>query len=346
MEMPVLPNDPETATMTKPIRTAAFLFIPALLGALVLALAGPACAQGPRIKMLFPPGVRRGATGTITLTGENLKPGSRVLVSGEGVTASAAADGGGTSLAVKLQVAPDAIPDARELRVLGPNGASNAARVAIGTLPELVETEPNSKSAEGQLLKELPVTVYGRIETLGDIDTFRFHAAGGETWVFDLGSVSHGSSLDGYLALRDASGHELSTVMQELNRDPQLIHTFDAASDYTISVRDVEYRGSPEATYRLSIGQLPAVTHVLPLGLPRGQTTTVQLAGVNLGGMAAMDVSVPADYSRDTMTVVPKTPAGVAEPVRLAVSSLPESVEKEPNDDRAHANRLPSLPAA
>src|SRR2546422_11457840 len=79
----------------------------------------------PPRSTLFPYTTLFRSTGTITLSGENLKPGSRVLVSGEGVTASAAADGGGTSLAVKLQVAPDAIPDARELRVLGPNGASN-----------------------------------------------------------------------------------------------------------------------------------------------------------------------------------------------------------------------------
>src|SRR2546425_2366802 len=135
MEMPVLPNDPETATMTKPIRTAAFLFIPALLGALVLALAGPACAQGPRIKMLFPPGVRRGATGTITLSGENLKPGSRVLVSGEGVTATAAAEGGGTSLAGEVQGPPDANPHPHRPGVLGPHCASDAARVPMCTLP-------------------------------------------------------------------------------------------------------------------------------------------------------------------------------------------------------------------
>lgn len=327
--------------MMKPIQSAVFL-----LSAALLVPAAPTFAQAPRISTLFPPGVRRGTAGTLTLTGENLKPGSRVLVSGEGVTATAAAEGGGPTLAVKLQVAPEAVPDVRELRLLGPDGVSNAAHFAIGTLPELVETEPNSKPEEARLLKELPVTVYGRIGTLGQIDTFRFHAAAGETWVFDLGSASHGSRLDGSLTLRDASGNELASVIQSQNQDPQLIHEFAAAGDDTISVRDVEYRGSPEATYRLSVGQLPIVTHVLPLGLPRGKTTTVQLAGVNLGGMATLAVAVPADYTRDTMTVVPKTPAGVAEPMSLAVSSLPEWVEKEPNDDRAHATRLPSLPGA
>jgi hypothetical protein len=333
-------------TTIQPIRTTAFLYLASLLLTPV-----PALAQAPRITGVFPPGARRGASGSITLTGENLKPGSQVLVSGEGVTAHlgpARADPkkGDSALALQLQVAADALPGARELRVLGPDGASNAARITVGTLPEMVEMEPNNKPEEAQSLTALPVTVYGRIDPVGDIDTFRFHAGAGETWVFDLGSVSFGSRLDGYLTLRDASGREMATAVEELDRDPRLIHTFDSAGDYTISVRDMEYRGSPEATYALSIGRLPAVTHVLPLALARGRTTTVQLAGVNLGGMDTMQVSVPADYSGDTMAVVPKTPSGDAPPVQLTVSTLPEWVEKEPNDDPAHATPLPSLPGA
>src|SRR5262249_53236788 len=130
------------------------------------------------------------------------------------------------------------------------------------------------------------------------------------------------------------------------DQDPRLIHTFAAAGDYTLSVRDVAYRGGPEWTYRLAIGQLPTVTRVLPMGVPRGQKTTVQLAGFNLGGMATMDVTVPADYKDPTLTVAPKTPGGEAEPMKLAVSSLPEAVETEPNNDRAKATRLPSVPGA
>jgi hypothetical protein len=42
-----------------------------------------------------------------------------------------------------------------------------------------METEPNNQPEEAQLLKELPVTIYGRIDTLGDVDTFRFHAGAG-----------------------------------------------------------------------------------------------------------------------------------------------------------------------
>jgi hypothetical protein len=334
-----------------------------VLASWLVTLAAPAFAQAPQVSHVFPPGVRRGAAATVILMGENLKPESRILVSGEGIAAAVVAPPSvgsseqaaagdkkpaeaGKALSVRLEVAPDAAPGVRELRVLGPNGASNAARVAVGLRPDMVETEPNDKTEKAQALLELPATVYGRIESLGDEDTFRFRAAAGETWVFDLGSASHGSTLDGFLVLQDAKGRNVATLMEALEQDPRLIYSFKEGGDYTITVRDVTYRGSQQSTYRLSIGRLPAVTRVLPLGVPRGQTTTVQLAGVNLGGMVTMDVTVPADYAGSTLTVVPKTPAGEATPMHLAVTSLPEAVEAEPNNDRERATRLPGFPAA
>jgi hypothetical protein len=313
---------------------------------MLFALAAPTLAQAPKITAVWPPVVQRGQASTVTLAGEQLRAGSRVLVSGEGVTASTAAEGGDKSLGVRLEVEADAATGVRELRLLGPNGASNAARVAIGLLPALGETEPNGKLGEAQALAGLPVTVYGRIAELGDEDSFRFQAGAGETWVFELGSVSHGSGLDGTMRLRDERGQELASVMESLDQDPRLVYTFEAAGQYTVTVRDVTYKGSEGSTYRLSVGQLPRVTRVLPLAVPRGRTTTVQLAGVNLGGVASMDVSVPADYRGDTMAVVPKTPSGDAPPVSLAVSSMPEAVEAEPNDERGRATRLEALPAA
>src|SRR5947209_5457662 len=308
--------------MMKPTQAVLLFLTPLLLPAVRAVAQVPALKQAPRIKSVFPPGLRRGSGAAITLVGENLKPGSQVLVSGEGVTATVTAAGPApkqetaptesappkegappketlTSLIIQFQVAADALPGPRELRILGPNGASNAARITVGTLPEIGETEPNNKPEEAQALKELPVTVDGRIDAVGDVDRFRFHAVAGETWVFDLGSVSHHSALTGYMMLRDADDQELAAAMETLGQDPRLIHTFEKAGDYTLSVRDLEYHGDPSATYRLSIGQLPAITRALPLGLPRGQTTTVQLVGVNLGGMATMDVTVPADYARD-----------------------------------------------
>src|SRR5438105_9636265 len=87
-------DDRDRGSMMKPSRTVLPLLTAALLAPVVPAFAQvPALAQAPRIKSVFPPGVRRGSGAAITLTGVNLKPGSQVLVSGEGVTAAVTAVG-------------------------------------------------------------------------------------------------------------------------------------------------------------------------------------------------------------------------------------------------------------
>src|SRR5437763_10368018 len=87
----------------KPTRTVLLFITAALLTAALPAVAQvPALAQAPRIKTVFPPGVRRGSGAAITLVGVNLKPESRVLVSGEGVTAAVT----GAGPAPKQETAP------------------------------------------------------------------------------------------------------------------------------------------------------------------------------------------------------------------------------------------------
>src|SRR5437870_2274531 len=102
--------------MMKPTCTTRPILLLSLLG-----FTTAAHAQAPRITAIWPPGGGRGAARPITLTGENLKPGSRVMVSGQGVSGKAAAEGDGTSLVVRLDVDADAEPGVRELRILGPN---------------------------------------------------------------------------------------------------------------------------------------------------------------------------------------------------------------------------------
>ena len=71
----------------------------------------------------------------------------------------------------------------------------------------------------------------------GDQDQFRFRAGAGETWVFELGSVSFGSTLDGYLTLRDASAYNI----QFINGRPILIDTL-SFEEHTAGEPWVAYR--------------------------------------------------------------------------------------------------------
>ena len=55
-----------------------------------------------------------------------------------------------------------------------------------------------------------------------------------------------------------------------------------ADGKYTIQIRDSIYRGREDFVYRITLGELPFVTGIFPLGGRAGQDVTVQLQGWNL----------------------------------------------------------------
>lgn len=310
----------------------------ALLGA-----AAPAGAQVPSVGFVFPPGGQLGQKATISINGGNLQGATQVLVSGTGVQAQITKNTEAGSLPIELTIAPDALPGARELRVVTPRGTSNAGRIWLAAYPDANETEPNNLLPQAQKLEKLPVVVNGQINGGEDVDCFTFQANAGDTYVFDLASARMASALDGYLALYDAKGKILQSALEGFDRDPRLIHTFKTAGTYTVQVRDSMYRGGGNFTYRLTMGKVPAITGMLPMGGKHGETVTVNLEGVNLGEMKSMPVQIPAD--QDSVTVPVSTPGGLAtEPVSLSASNFDETVEAEPNNMPAQANTVVELP--
>src|SRR5262249_53536478 len=127
-----------------------------------------------------------------------------------------------------------------------------------------------------------------------------------------------------------------------LQTDPRLTHTFKAAGDYLIEVKDVMNRGGPDFWYRLRIGDFPCATAPLPLAAKRGSKVAGQFTGPTVEGVAPVEVEVPADPNVDTVWVAPKGASGLyGSPVALLVSDLDETVEAEPNDTPDKANRVP-----
>ena len=140
----------------------------------------PGDSGQPYIAYLFPAGGQRGTTLQVTVGGTHLKGATGVRVWGAGITAKAAgppapapapattnAKGSLTgakpkqtkdpsappiaassaSLTLTVAIAPDAELGEREVRVMTPDGVSNAFRFIVGQLPEVVEKEPNDEPA-------------------------------------------------------------------------------------------------------------------------------------------------------------------------------------------------------
>ena len=85
------------------------------------------------------------------------------------------------------------------------------------------------------------------------------------------------------LALYDAKGHELEHADHYLfHPDPVLHYEIPKDGEYVVEIRDSIYRGREDFVYRITLGELPYVTSIFPLGGPAGAQTTVELKGWNL----------------------------------------------------------------
>lgn len=101
-----------------------------------------------------------------------------------------------------------------------------------------------------------------------------------------------GSPLRPRLELRDATGQVVAG-----GRDGVLAYRSGSAGRFFLALRDLDYRGGPAFRCRVRLGPVPVVTRVFPLGLQRGTTVTFQLDGVNLGELANITLTAPADAS-------------------------------------------------
>ena len=92
----------------------------------------------------------------------------------------------------------------------------------------------------------VPVTINGRIERPGDIDSFRFKAAKGQRLVMEVLARRAESPMDPVLRLRDAEGSLIQENDDARDRDSRIERTFDTAGDYIVQVKDLE-SGEQEA---------------------------------------------------------------------------------------------------
>ena len=226
------------------------------------------------------------------------------------------------TLTLRVTISPGAAPGKRELRVASPQGLSNPLIFCVGQLPEVREKESieviqppgNAKNINQLQVAEpatdmaitLPATVNGRIKprlakpqggrpgqpfTPGETDRYRFQARQRQSLVI----AASARELMPYLAdavpgwfqavltLYDAAGKEVAYNDDfRFHPDPVLHYVVPQDGEYTVEIKDALYRGREDFVYRISIGELPFVTGIFPLGGPAGARTSIELSGWNL----------------------------------------------------------------
>jgi hypothetical protein len=309
----------------------------------------PAVPPSPQAPTLTSPanlGAKRGTTAELTLTGTNLADPTAVLLSGPGKASLVEPEKPDPAkLRVKVEVPADTPIGLYTIRVATKNGVSNLRPFVVDELPEVAEAN-NNRSKETAQPVSAPCVVLGRADAEAS-DFFRVKAAAGQTLTFEVVARRAGSPLDPIVVLHDArTKRELIDLYADdtpgLQSDCRLAHTFKEAEEVIVEVRDTTYRGGADYAYRLRIGEFPGATTAFPLAVQRGTTAAVGFSGPGATDIPAVPVEAPTDPTLPAIYVAPKRGSGVSGwPVPVHLSDHPESVEHEPNDEPAQANKLP-----
>jgi len=262
---------------------------------------------------------------------------------------------------LRVTIAPDAGPGLRELRLFTRGNLTNPLVFCVGELPEFKEAEtPRAQRQRGRQTRgrdsrnrpptdtriTLPAVANGQIMP-GDVDRFRFHARKGQRLVVAASARKLipylADAVPGWfqatLALYDAQGKELAYVDDfRFDPDPVLFFEVPADGDYTVEIRDAIYRGREDFVYRITVGEIPFVTSVFPLGGPADQKIPVYVRGWNL---PVRKLTVAADDPVGTSTVVVRTQGTASNAVPFARDTLPETLEQEPNNSPQSAQQIP-----
>ena len=270
------------------------------------------------------------------------------------------------SVTVEITLAADAEPGRRELRVETPRGVSNPLAFYVGRLPEFVEQEseptfepqdflegrirypPRTETpitlpavVNGQIIPREPYMLHYSSErfTPGAADRFRFTARKGQQLVIAASARELipylPDAVPGWfqatLALYDAKGRQVAYDDDyRFHPDPVLFFKVPEDGQYVVEIKDAIYRGRPDFVYRITLGELPYITSVFPLGAPAGAAPLSRLSGWNL---PTDTLTIDArDMTPGLHPLSVRKGEMISNTMPFSVDTLPECLDTEPND--------------
>ena len=141
------------------------------------------------------------------------------------------------------------------------------------------------------------------------------------------------------LALYDSNNREVAYADDyQFRPDPVLYYRVPQDGSYELEIRDSIYRGREDFVYRITLGEIPFLTNVFPLGIQSGQSGTVEVHGWNLPVDTITFDATQKEPGRYPISV--ENRKLTSNLVMFAVDSLPELMEQEPNNDISSAPLL------
>lgn len=325
------------------LRSPASLLLSIALTA-ALAPGTPALAKPPALTGLFPAGAARGQSLTVTMSGTFDNWPADVRVEGAGLSAQPGEKKG----ELLVEVAADARPGPRWIGVQDKEGATSLRPFIIGSLPEVIEAEPNDDPRAPQKLDAPRAVVNGRLAKAGDVDGFAVPLESGQILAADVEANRNlGSPMDAVLQVVSPDGFVLDQNDDAVGRDPRILFQAPAAGTYIVRVfafpaqpnSSIQFSGSDAYIYRLTLTTGGFIEHAFPLAIAPGSSAEIRAIGPNIAEADAV-LEVPAEDGPIGPTVLAHPSlSGSAEVRRVAG---PAAVENESND-LDNPQELPNL---
>jgi hypothetical protein len=192
----------------------------------------------------------------------------------------------------------------------------------------------------------VPATINGQIFS-GEIHQYKFQAKKNQHIVIS----ARGRELIPYiadavpgwfqpvLALHDSKGKEISyNDDYRFKPDPVLHCKIPNDGEYLFSIYDGIYRGREDFVYRVTIGELPFVTSVFPLGGKVNEPVSIEIKGYNLPSTRLTPNTKDAESGVYPIAI--KKEGFLSNRVLFALDTLPESLEREPNNKIETAQKI------
>jgi len=288
----------------------------------------------------------------IMLTPEEKKQAEEIKLKFEAFARKRANPSLGEFVTLQVTLATNAAAGKREIRLRTRAGLSNPLIFMVSEWPEFSKKDwkntPDSKfnknaKTEAKATEShvtLPAILNGQIPP-GGVDRYRFPARAGLQLVVAVSARDLipyiADAVPGWfqatVALYDAKGRELAYIDDyRFHPDPVLFYKIPADGDYVLEIKDALYRGREDFVYRITAGELPFITGVFPLGGKTGTQTSVTVGGWNLPAR-----QMTLDLRNKNPGVFPFFEGRLCNPVPFAVDTLPECLEKEPDNTAGNA---------
>ncbi|MBX3414024.1 MAG: pre-peptidase C-terminal domain-containing protein [Pirellulales bacterium] len=287
----------------------------------------------PELAQLEPRGLQRGVATRVRLVGKNLLGLEKLDFGKHAFEVKLLASENSSPDEVIVEIAPSAelSRGTYDVRAITAGGQSKSLRLEVDDLAQQVESEPNSELAQATEVA-LPITLWGKLGSQGDVDHFSFAAEPGKTVVLAVDARALKTKANIVLTLFDAAGRVVASNNDfDGESDPLVAFDPPVAGRYTVRISDLLQSGSEEHVYRLSVGAFPYVTGVFPLSVAANQESSAQLAGYNLPAEAR--VTLPAQADGEISVPLDPQQYRARRGLKVLVGMLPESVESEPNDE-------------